>query len=317
MSTSFTQNVEEVFSTTLPQFMPGVIDNTFRSIPVMVKLIENDRIMFEGGSEIRQAFAYDESPSGWYAGQEVLDTNARDNITAMRFDWKFAYASVNLPMTEILMNSGASAVTSLVTSKMQNAEITLRQRLASSLFSDGTAFGGKEFVGLKQAVHDTGSYGGLARTSTEGAKLISWVDATGGTVSLAMIQKALGKATIAPESPDLIVTTQRQYDIVWGLVQANQRFIAGQAPGLLGQCGFGGININGAMMVVDQSCPAGEMYLLNSKWIKFVMHSNRVFSVEGPFPVANQDTKVWRIHVACALVVQSPKLCSKISGLTE
>lgn len=235
----------------------------------------------------------------------------------MRFDWKFAYASLNLPMTELLMNGGAQAVTSLMTSKMQTMEITLRSRLATSLFSDGSQFGGKEFVGLKSGVHDTGSYGGIARTSPEGSKLVSYVDATGGTVSLAQVQKAMGKATVAPEMPDLIVTTQRQYDILWGLVQANQRFTPGTTPGQLGAAGFGGININGAMVVVDQSCPAGELYVLNTKWIKFVLHSQRVFSVEGPFPVANQDVKIWRTHVACALIVQSPRLQSKIIGLNE
>jgi hypothetical protein len=232
-------------------------------MPLMVRLIERDNVKYEGGSEIRQPFVFDETPSGWYNAQDTLDVNQKQTQTAMRFDWKFAYASLNLPMTELLMNGGAQAVTSLMTSKMQTMEITLRSRLATSLFSDGTAFGGKEFVGLKLAVHDTGTYGGIPRTTTEGSKLVSYVDATGGTVSLAMIQKAMGKATIAPEVPDLIVTTQRQYDIIWGLVQANQRFIPGTAPGQLGAAGFGGININGAMVVVDQSCPPGEMYILN------------------------------------------------------
>ena len=245
----------------------------------MVRLIERDNIKYEGGSEIRQPFVFDEVPSGWYTGQDPLNVTQKQTQTAMRFDWKFAYAAVNIPMTELLMNGGPQAVTSLTTSKVQTAEITLRQRLATSLFSDGTSFGGKEFVGLKQAVHDTGSYGGIARTTTEGSHLVSYVDATGGTVSLALIQKAFGKATIAPAQPDLIVTTQRQFDIVWGLVQANQRFIA--APGLLGECGFSGININGAMMVVDQSCNPGEMYLLNTSYLKFILHSQRVFSLEG------------------------------------
>jgi hypothetical protein len=57
--------------------------------------------------------------------------------------------------------------------------------------------------------------------------------------------------------------------------------------------------------------------ICNTKWIKFILHSQRVFSVEGPFPVANQDVKIWRTHVACSLVVLSPRLQSKIIGLSE
>lgn len=259
MSVIITQEIEDVLSTTLPLYMPAVIDNVFRSIPLTIRLIERENIKYEGGSEIRQPFIFDKMPAGWYSGQDTLDVTQKQTQTAMRFDWKFAYSAVNIPMSELLLNGGQSAVTSLVTSKMQTAEITLREQIASSLFSDGTGFGGKEIIGLRQGVHDSGSYGGIARSSTEGAKLVSYVDATGGAVSLAQMQKAYGKATYAPESPDLIITTQRQFDAVWALVQANQRFI--RADGMLGEVGFPGIVFNNATIVVDQSCPAGEMYL--------------------------------------------------------
>ncbi len=38
MSVSFTQEIEDVVSATLPTYMPVVIDNTFKSIPLMVRL---------------------------------------------------------------------------------------------------------------------------------------------------------------------------------------------------------------------------------------------------------------------------------------
>ena len=259
MAVQFTQEIEDVISATLPSYMPALIDNSFRSIPLTVRLIERENIKHEGGSEVRQPFIFDKTPTGWYAGQDVLDVTQKATQTAMRFDWKFGYSSINIPMTEILMNSGQQAVSSLVTSKMQTCEISLRESIANSLFSDGTGYNGREIVGLKQAVHDTGSYGGISRTTAEGSKLVSYVDATGGALTLAMMQKAYGKATVAPESPDLIVTTQQQFDALWALVQTNQRF--NRAEGMLGEIGFPGIVFNNATVVVDQSCPAGEMYL--------------------------------------------------------
>lgn len=42
MGASFTQEIEDVVSSTLPLYLPNVIDNTFRSIPLMVRLIERD-----------------------------------------------------------------------------------------------------------------------------------------------------------------------------------------------------------------------------------------------------------------------------------
>ena len=279
MAYSFTQEMEDVLSSTLPTYMPTMIDNTFKSIPLCVKLIERENMKYDGGSEIRQPFIFDKLPTGWYTGQDMLNITQKQTQTAMRFDWKLGYAGINIPMSEMLMNSGQAAVTSLVTSKMQTGEISLREMIADSIFSDGTGSSGKEIIGLRQAVHDTGSYGGIPRTSAEGQKLISYVDSTGGDVSLAQMQKAFGRATIEPEKPDLIVTTQSQFNRVWNLIQPQQRFAA--APGLLGEVGFSGINFNNAIMVSDQSCPPGEMYFLNTRWMKMIFHSQRSFTLEG------------------------------------
>ena len=315
MAYSFVQTMEDVLSSTLPEYMPTMIDNCFRSIPLAVRLIERENMKYDGGSEVRQPFIFDKLPTGWYTGQDLLNITQKQTQTAMRFDWKLGYAGINIPMSELLMNSGQAAVTSLVTSKMQTGEISLRELIGDAIFSDGSGSAGKEIVGLRAAVHDTGSYGGIPRTSAEGQKLISYVDATGGDLALAQMQRAMGRATVEPERPDLIVTTQSQFNRLWALVQTNQRFMA--APGLLGEVGFAGINFNGAMVVVDQSCPAGEMYFLSTKWIKMIFHSQRSFTLEGPFPVAGQDIRVWRLHVAMCMVVQAPRLNSKITNLNE
>lgn len=274
-------------------------------------------ITINGGSEIRQPFIFDEVPSGWYVGEDLLSINAQQTQTAMRFDWKFVYASVNIPMSELLLNSGSHAVTDLVTNKMQTAEMTIRQRIATSIFSDGTGHGGKELVGLRAAVSNTGSYGGISRTSTEGSVLNSFVDATGGVLTLDLLQRGYGEATIQPEQPDIILTTQRLFDKIWAQVQSAQRFGPNETPGALGAAGFSSIRFNNALVVVDQKCPAGDVYFLNTKWIKMIFHPSRRFGVEGPFPVANQDIKVWRVHSAMALICQSPRLQARLSNLSE
>lgn len=312
---TFTQEMEDVLSSTLPQYMPTLVDNVFKSIPLCVKLIERENMKYDGGSELRQPFIFDRLPTGWYTGQDQLNISQKQTQTAMRFDWKLGYAAINIPMSELLMNSGQNAVTSLVTSKMQTGEISLREMIADSLFSDGSGSAGKEIIGLAQAVHDTGSYGGIPRTTNEGSKLISYVDASGGDLSLAQMQRAYGRATIEPEHPDLIITTQSQFNRIWALVQANQRFAA--APGLLGEVGFAGINFNGAVIVQDQSCPPGTLYMLNTRWIKMIFHSQRSFTLEGPIPVAGQDIRVWRLHVAMCFIVQSSRLQAKILNLNE
>lgn len=170
--------------------------NVFKAIPLTIRLLEHDNMKLEGGEQIYAPYIFDEVPSGWYAGQDPLDTSQKETQTVMRFDWKAAYASVNLAMTDLLRNSGSSAITNLVETKMQTAELTLRKRIAKSIFSDGNAFDKKELVGLKAAVDDTGSYGGIDRTTTQGTGLKSFVDSTGGNLTLDLMQTAYGQATI-------------------------------------------------------------------------------------------------------------------------
>lgn len=51
--------------------------------------------------------------------------------------------------------------------------------------------------------------------------------------------------------------------------------------------------------------------------MRMIFHSQRSFTLEGPFPVAGQDIRVWRLHVAMAFIVQSPRMCSKLTNLNE
>lgn len=315
MSVDFNQVLDNVVSTTLPLYIDTTVDNTFLSIPLAIRLLERDNVKKEGGTEIIQPFIHDEMVSHWYKGTGPLTISRKDTQTGMRFDWAQAQCPIMIPMGHILMNAGQYAVSSLMTSVMQQAEVSLRQSIGRSIFSDGTADGGAEIIGLRQAISDVGLYGKIDRSTPEGSKLVSYIDAVGGAVTLARIQKAYGKASLAPEYPDLIVTTQAQFDVVWSLVNASERL--SRADGALGEMGFPAIRINNALMVVDQLCPAGEMHLLNTKWIKMVFHSQRMFSLEGPFPLAEQDARLWRLHVMMAMIVQSPRLCSKLVNLTE
>lgn len=315
MAVDFNQVLDNVVSTTLPMYIDTTVDNTFLSIPLTVRLLERDNIKKEGGTEIIQPYIHSEMDSHWYKGSGPLNISRKETQTGMRFDWAQAQCPILIPMGHLLMNSGEFAVSSILTSVMQQGEVSLRQNIGRSIFSDGTGDGGAEIVGLRQAVHDVGLYGKIDRSTVEGSKLLSFIDAAGGAITLLRIQKAYGKASLAPEYPDLIVTTQAQFDAVWALVNASERL--NRADGALGEVGFPAIRINQALMVVDQMCPAGEMYLLNTKWIKMIFHAQRMFTLEGPFPLPEQDARLWRLHVMMAMIVQSPRLCSKIVNLTE
>jgi len=88
-----------------------------------------------------------------------------------------------------------------------------------------------------------------------------------------------GALSIDNDSPDLIVTTQVIFDAYESSLQANKRW---QGDDTLADAGFQTLRFKGATVVVDSHCPAGQMYMLNTRYLDFKVHNKRNFAFE-PF----------------------------------
>lgn len=88
-----------------------------------------------------------------------------------------------------------------------------------------------------------------------------------------------GALTVDNDQPDLIVTTQVIFDAYESSLQANKRW-TGDAS--LADAGFQTLRFKGATVVVDSHCPAGQMYMLNTRYLDFKVHNKRNFAFE-PF----------------------------------
>ena len=141
-------------------------------------------------------------------------------------------------------------------------------------------------------------------------------DATGGALSTSAVNVHFGNATIQPEKPDLITTTQTLWNKLWDRVTPAQRYPQGPNFDDVAQIGFDAINFNGAAVVVDSHVTAGSLFGMNTKRIKLIMHQQRDFHFTGfKIPLA-QDAIVGQILWAGNLVVAAPRLCFQMRGLT-
>jgi hypothetical protein len=60
--------------------------------------------------------------------------------------------------------------------------------------------------------------------------------------------------------------------------------------------------------VVDEMCPAGTLWGLNTNFIKLIAHQARAnIEMQGPVDAINQDGKVWKLFWMGNLVVQAPR----------
>ena len=312
----------DVAASAVDNYLPGLIDLFFDSNALWVRLASKERVILDGGDQIRQAILYDRMNGGSYAGLDTFDIARRQTKTVMRFDWSQYYAGLTIDGLTILKTSGSGTkVLNLVEEEMETARLTLAEDLGTDLHGDGTGNGGKALVGLVAAV-DSGTnvatYGGIGRNdgSVQATAVQGNLNTTGGPLSLALINTGMGSATIQPQRPDLLETTQAMWDRFWERVQPAQRTPSGPGFDDLARAGFTAINFNGSAVVVDSHVAAGNVWGLNTDTFKLIIHKDRDFSFDGFKTPTNQDALIGQILFAGQLVCVSPRLNVRFTGLT-
>lgn len=320
---SDTRQLADVAATTLDGYMKELVENVFNSNALWVRLASRDRIILDGGDKIRQSIIYDKLNSGWYTGLDEFDVSRKLTKTPMIFSWKQIWANISIDGLSMLQNAGAAKVIDMVETEQETARLTLSDALGTALYGDGqgTVTSTKALDGLLAAVDDStnfGTYGGISRAVADsvGLAIRGKYDATGGPFSLPAVNTQFGLATIQPEKPDLIVTTQTLWNKFWERAQPSQRTPSGPGFDDLARIGFDTINFNGAAVVVDSKPTTGSVFGLNTKSIKLVVHRDRDFHFTGFKIPINQDAIVGQILWAGNLVVPSPRLNFQMRNLT-
>jgi hypothetical protein len=314
-----TQEIDDVSSTTLQYRIATLIDQVYVGTPLFKMLDMKERILADGGTRIEQPFLYAKGPGGSYRGWDTLDIARRRTKSLMVFEWKQYFAAVSVDGLSRLRSAGVNAVIDMIDSELQAAELTLKESLGTDVFLDGTANDGKALDGLDLAISSTGSYGGIARaTDPEGLAIVGNRDSVGGTLTLPAIQSSWGNATHGNEHVSAIITTQNLFDQIWNRVQPQQRFPQTGTGEQLAAAGFNVIMFNGIPVVVDEMCPAGTLWGLNTNFIKLIAHQARAnIEMQGPIDAINQDGKVWKLFWMGNLIVQAPRFMFVMTGLDE
>lgn len=295
--------------------------NFFTSNPLWLRLIGKDRVLLDGGDKIRQGLIYDDMWVSSYSGLDTFDTSRIETKTVMQFDWAQYAAGLTIDGLTLLKNEGgATKIMDLVEAEMETARLSLASKLGTDVYGDGTGNSSKELLGLAAGVDDgtnVATYGGITRSSgSQGTAVKGVLKASAGTLTLPLMNSHMGACTIQPARPDLIMTTQAMWDKVWDRVQPQQRFPVGPGFDELAKVGYNAINFNGAAAVPDSKCASGNMWYLNTDYIKLVVHKSRDFHFTGFQKPHNQDALVGQILFAGQLIVTAPRLNCRATGLS-
>jgi len=297
-------SVTDIIATTLQSRTKKIADNVTKNNALLARLQQRGNVKtISGGNTILQELSFAENGNaGFYSGYDLLPVAAQDVISAAEFNIKQLACPVVMSGLEMLQNSGREQLIDLLEARINVAEATMANKLAQSIYSDGTGSGGKEITGLNAAVPSnplTGTYGGIDRaTYTFWRSQLYDFSAQGVSPGSTTIQAALnslwGSLVRGADRPDLVVLDNTYWTYYMTSLQAQQRF----TDPATGSLGFPTVKFMDSDVVLDGGlggfCPASTGFMLNTKYIFLRPHAQRNMVALSPNRryAINQDAEV-------------------------
>lgn len=252
---------------TKDKWMLELIDQVHLATPLLVKLRDKER-EWDGGTKIRQPIIYgDLANVGSFTGFDTITYDETCPISAAEFDAKWLVAPVILAETDLSLNQGEQQVIDYVKAKFQVAQETLRKQFTTQLFGDGTGNSGKDITGLKAIVSDSGTYGGIDRsTYTWWRANVNSNSGVSRPLTVRLMRKMFLQCSDGEDKPDLIVTTEAVWNRYAEMVEGALNIVTDDQQ-KLANLGFQVLNFYGAAVVPDPACDPGYMYFLNTKYL--------------------------------------------------
>lgn len=256
-----------ILSTTLQNYQPQLVDNIFTARVLLEHLNSRGRVVVEeGGTSIVEPLVYAQNDTvGSYSGYDAIDLTPQEGISAAEYQWKQMAASIAISGIEEAKNRGTEAIIKLLNAKVMQAEESLKESLNDMLFaSSAPANNGKDFQGIGYLIGTTGTIGGIDASTNSWWQ--SYVDSNAGALTAAQMTTAYNTASRGNDVPDLVLTTLTLFGKYESLLTANVRYQDVTKANL----GFQNLMFKQSPVVFDVSCPTGEMFFLNSKYLKLV-----------------------------------------------
>ena len=322
------RTANNLYTTTLDSMFEDIQDGYFLDTPFTARMLEQDNILLDGGAYVRQPFIYAGVGGGSHATGAPYDTQLKQVLSYMLFPWTELYAPITFDELEQAKNEGAAAIIDYAMAIGEVAVLTLKETFGVQIFATSPSLPVdlQSLTTALVAYNSSSTYGGVtADTSAQGLVLApnvtNRINTTGGPFSFDMLQNTFGACTYGRMKPNLIVTTQVIYNKAVLRSIPAQRFTNEDR---VRNFGADGINYNGADLMVDQECPSGYMYVLNTKFWKMVLNRGRAFirrsrdygfSGKG-FPIFNDSMSTDQLVCACQLVANATRYSGFISSVS-
>lgn len=301
-------NWDQVSAITEKYFLPKMVDNIFKSTPLLKRMQERVELA-SGGTKVMVPLNYAQSSAGgWYNGADTLDNSDNDTITSAEFSWKQIHEPISITRRDELINSGQAQKVAFVKSKVKIAEKSIRDKVAVGLWNAGTTT--NAILGLRSFLSTSATYGNISQTSYS-----FWaanVDSSTTTQSIGAVQSQFSAASLNGDSPTVILSGSSRYDAYYGALQPQQRFTDAETA----KGGFTALMFNGVPWIMDSKAPSGYVVGLNEDYLHFIVHRDENFRMEPFAKPINQNIQVAHIYAMLCFASDNNRMHFALTALT-
>lgn len=346
-----------LLTTTLRAYQPRIHDNIHRSNRFLAWLDAKGRTRSQDGGERVQVglMHATNSSADIYSGYGTLDTTPQDGLTAAFYDWAQISVSIAISRKEERQNSGRARIVSLLDTKRQQAESSLKELLNNCIVAGritASAASGQFLPRVGRL--DSGALGPMpipALIDTNAARAVSIGNINGNTYSFWRNMADSSTATTfvglklemnnlyndcsrgAGGSPDLLLGDQKAWETYWGALQNQERYIIEdkRTVDILG--GTEGLKFRGAAFIWDEVVPDTEtnasvvdgigtvtvstIFMINSETWEFITDAQTDFITTDFVRPENQDARVAQILWMGAIGVNNRRKNGVLYGIAQ
>lgn len=311
-------NFDQIAATTLKAYRPTLIDNVFLRTPFFFWMMQKGRKeTLDGGDKIVvPVIASKNTTAGGYSGYQALDVTPQENESAAEYVWAQYYATVAISGRQERQNSGSKTkIINLLDAKVKNAEMAVKDKMDTDLFSN-TLDSASKLNGMQALIDQTSNVGGINRSTAGNEFWQAQLQASVGSFATNGIDKMRTLYNTCTDdgndTPDLGITTRTVYEAYEKTLQTQQRFTDSKTL----DGGFENLKFKGMVLMYDSKVVSGELYMLNSAWLKLQVHPDADMELTPFVKPSNQDAKVAQYLFMGNVVLLQSRRHGKLTGIT-
>ncbi len=316
-------NFDSITSIAQKHYVPKLVDNIYDSSAIL-SMLREDGMVIAGGTSIVQPVLYVKNTArGSYNGMEPHDVSSQETRTAAEYSYGDYYVSLVVAGKDERKVNGDNAIINLMNTVFQEAEMGMKDQLATAIFTGTTAI-----IGLDTAIA-AGTYAGIA-----GATHTFWQSGVDSTAHTAADMKDSSNASFIHtlfrtarlntnalgEKTNLIITSQEVFDIYEQTLQVNARYPQTDRGRFLADAGFDVVEFRKIPVVVDNFCAGGTSsacYFINTKFLPFYFHPDNNFRLTPWKVPTNADGRIAQLYFSGQIGLSNRRMFYRFSNLNN